>query len=307
MENIVARWRRELRGTFSNNSPTVPQWELDLEKGDDGGYFGPESAAWAVHGSMTTLVAGIQALLIQALHPGALAGVHDHSSYRTDPLGRLAGTIRWIFTLTYGDTAAARAASEKVLHIHDYIRGHYSTNTGEERPYTANDPDLLRWIHLAFTQAFLGTHQAYGGPIPGGADAYVADWAVAGALMRVDNPPTTVAGLRAQLAAFRPELRYDERVAETLAFIKDPPLPRSQRAGYKVLFAAAIASLPEEYRKLLQLEAPSLGPVPLPVALPTKAVLGVVHWSLGAQGPSELAARARRQRLGVEPAPRKRR
>ncbi len=307
MENIVARWRRELRGTFSNNSPTVPQWELDLEKGDDGGYFGPESAAWAVHGSMTTLVAGIQALLIQALHPGALAGVHDHSSYRTDPLGRLAGTIRWIFTLTYGDTAAAREASEKVLHIHDYIRGHYTTNTGEERPYTANDPDLLRWIHLAFTQAFLGTHQAYGGPIPGGADAYVADWAVAGALMRVDDPPTTVAGLRTQLAAFRPELRYDERVAETVAFIKDPPLPRSQQAGYKVLFAAAVDSLPEEYRKLLQLEAPSLGPVPLPVALPTKAVLGVVHWSLGAQGPSELAARARRQRLGVEPAPRKRR
>ncbi len=299
MENFVARWRRELRGTFSNNSPTVPQWEIDLEKGCDGGYFGPESAAWAVHGSMTTLVAGIQALLIQALHPGALAGVHDHSSYRTDPLGRLAGTIRWIFTITYGDTAAARAASEKVLQIHEHIRGRYTTNAGEDRAYTANDPDLLRWIHLAFTQAFLGTHLAYGGPIPGGADAYVADWAVAGALMRVDNPPTTAAQLEAQLAAFGPELRCDERVVETVAFIKDPPLPRSQQAGYRVLFAAAVASLPEEYRRLLRLEAPSLGPVPLPVALPTRAVLGVVHWSLGARGPSELAARARRTRLGL--------
>lgn len=306
MENLVARWRRELRGTFSNNSPTVPQWELDLEKGDDGGYFGPESAAWAVHGSMTTLVAGIQSLLIQALHPGALAGVHDHSNYRADPLGRLAGTIRWIFTVSYGGTAAAQAASDKVLRIHDHIRGSYTTNTGEGRPYTANDPDLLRWVHLAFTQAFLGTHEAYGGSIPGGADAYVADWAVAGALMHVDNPPTTRAELDAQLAAFTPELRHDQRVAETIAFIKDPPLPRSQQSGYKVLFAAAVASLPPEYRELLQLRAPRLGPVPLPVTVPAKAVLAVVQWSLGTPGPSEASARARRKRLGMETTPSKR-
>ncbi|MHA7177797.1 oxygenase MpaB family protein [Arthrobacter sp. Sr24] len=303
MDNIfnstVGRWRKELRGTFSNNSPTVPQWELDLEKGDDGGYFGPETAIWAVHGSMTTLVAGIQSLLIQALHPGALAGVHDHSSYRSDPLGRLAGTIQWIFTVSYGDTVAARTASNKVLHIHEYIRGIYTANSGEERPYTANDPDLLRWVHLVFTQAFLGTHQAYGTTIPGGADAYVADWAVAGALMRVENPPTTAAELATQLAAFTPELRYDERVAETVAFIKDPPLPRSQQAGYKVLFAAAVASLPHGYRELLHLKNPTLGPLPLPVTAPTKAVLAVVHWSLGDTGPSEAAARARRKRLGL--------
>ncbi|MFQ4149600.1 oxygenase MpaB family protein [Arthrobacter sp. LAPM80] len=304
MENVLARWQRELRGTFSNNSPDIPQWELDLEKGDDGGYFGPESAAWAVHGSMTTLVAGIQSLLIQSLHPGALAGVHEHSSYRTDPLGRLAGTIQWIFTVSYGDTAAARTASAKVLRIHEYITGSYTANNGEERQYTANDPDLLRWVHLAFTQAFLATHEAYGGPIPGGADSYVADWAVAGTLMHVENPPTTVRELNEQLAAFTPELRYDERVAETVSFIKDPPLPRSQQGGYKVLFAAAVASLPPGYRELLRLHAPSLGPIPLPVTVSTRAVLGVVGWSLGSPGPSEASARARRKRLGVEGSPR---
>lgn len=299
MENPLSKWRSELRGTFSNNAPTIPQWELDLEKGDDGGYFGPESAAWAVHGSMTTLVAGIQSLLIQALHPGALAGVHDHSSYRSDPLGRLAGTIRWIFTLTYGDTAAARQASDKVLRIHEHIRGSYTTNSGEVRPYTANDPDLLRWIHLAFTQAFLATHEAYGGPIPGGSDAYVADWAVAGALMQVENPPTTVSGLNDQLAAYTKELRYDETVAETVAFIRNPPLARSQQGGYKILFAAAVASLPLGYKELLKLSTPRLGPLSLPVTVPTKGVLGVVRWSLGSPGPSEASARARRIRLGV--------
>jgi uncharacterized protein (DUF2236 family) len=307
MENVLIRWRRELRGVFSNNSATVPQWELDLERGDDGGYFGPESAAWAVHGSMSTLVAGIASLLIQALHPGALAGVHDHSSFRADPLGRLAGTIRWIFTVSYGDTAAAQKASARVLHIHGYIRGSYTTNSGEVRPYTANDPDLLRWVHLAFTQAFLCAHTAYGGPIPGGADAYVADWAVAGALMQVDNPPTTVTELNTQLAAFTPALRCDDRVAETVAFIRKPPLPRSQQAGYRVLFNAAVASLPPEYRRMLGLRPPRLGPVPIPVGLPTKAVFAVVQWGLGPLSPSEAAARARRIRLGMDGAPSKRR
>lgn len=307
MENIVARWRRELRGTFSNNSPTVPQWELDLEKGDDAGYFGPDSAAWAVHGSMTTLVAGIQALLIQALHPGALAGVHDHSNYRSDPLGRLAGTIRWIFTVTYGDTAAAVKASAKVAHIHGYVKGNYTTNAGEQRAYAANDPDLLQWIHLAFTQAFLSTHQAYGGAIPGGPDAYVADWAVAGALMQVQDPPTTVRELHTQLATFNGELRCDERAAEAIAFIRHPPLPRSQRAGYRILFAAAVAALPPLYRELMELHVPALGPIPLPVKVPTQAVFAVVRASLESPGPSEAAARARRARLGLQDTPRNRR
>ncbi|WP_104087832.1 oxygenase MpaB family protein [Arthrobacter sp. GMC3] len=305
MENIVARWRRELRGTFSANSTTIPQWELDLEKGDDGGYFAPDSAAWAVHGSMTTLVAGIHALLLQALHPGAMAGVHDHSDYKSDPLGRLAGTIRWIYTLTYGDTAAAQAASQKVLSIHRFITGTYTANNGQEIPYTAHDPDLLRWVHLAFTEAFLASHKSLGTRVPGGPDAYVADWAIAGKLMGVDNPPVTEAQLNEQLHAFTPELRYDQRVADTVAFLRNPPLPRSQQRGYKILFAAAVETLPATYRTLLQLEPAHWGPFPLPVREVAKLVLAVVHLGLGKTGPSEQSARARRNRLGLEEAHRK--
>lgn len=301
MEGILTKWRRELRGTFSANSATVPQWEIDLAQGVDGGYFAPDSAAWAVHGSMSTLVAGIHSLLLQALHPGALAGVHDHSNYKEDPLGRLAGTIRWIFTLTYGDTAAARAASERVLAIHEYIRGSYITNAGVHMPYTANDPDLLRWVHLAFTQAFLASHLGVGKPIPGGPDAYVADWAIAGSLMRVSDPPRTAAALAEQLAEFSGELRYDERVAEIVAFIRKPPLPRSQRLGYRVLFAQAVATLNPEHRKLLGLRGPILGGVPL--RLTSQAVLGIVRLGLGQPSPSEVSARTRRARLGIQDAP----
>lgn len=296
------RWRRELRGTFSANAATIPQWELDLAEGDDGGYFGPKSAAWAVHGSMTTLVAGIQALLIQSLHPGAMAGVHDHSDYKNDPLSRLAGTIRWIFTLTYGDTVAAAAASNKILRIHTHVTGSYENNSGELIPYTANDPDLLRWVQLAFTEAFLSSHKKFGGNSKAHVepDAYVADWAVAAHLMNVPNPPLSEAQLHEQLAQFTPALRYDQRVADTVAFLRNPPLPRSQQLGYQILFAAAVSSMAPEYREMLGLKVPRWGIVPQPVNLCTRLVLRGVQAGLGKTGPSEASARARRRRLGLE-------
>ena len=297
MTTILSSWRRQLIGTFSNNAVEIPQWELDLAKGDDVGHFGPESAVWAVHGSMTPVIAGIRALLLQALHPGAMAGVHDFSDYKADPLGRLAGTIRWIFTVTYGDTTAARAGSDWVLRLHERVSGEYEDAAGVRRPYAANDPELARWVHLAFTDAFLSSHQRYGGPIPGGPDAYVAEWAVAGELMRIANPPRSEAELRAQLAAYDGELRDSAYVREAVHFLRRPPLPRSQLPGYRVLFAGAVASLEPRHRELLGLREPRLGPFRVPMRLPVRAVLGVIRLGLGPMGPSERSARERIARL----------
>ena len=144
MRNVLREWRAELKKTFTGTRDAVPDWVRRLEEGDDAGYHLPGSAVWAVHGSMTTIVAGIRALLMQALHPGALAGVYDHSRFREDPLGRLAGTIRWIFTVSYGSTAAAREASEWVRRLHESVRGNYVDGHGVARGYSANDPELLR-------------------------------------------------------------------------------------------------------------------------------------------------------------------
>ena len=108
MRNVLREWQAELKQTFTGTRDSVPEWVPGLAEGDDAGYHLPGSAVWAVHGDMPTIVAGIRALLMQALHPGALAGVHDHSRFREDPLGRLAGTIRWIFTVTYGSTDTAQ-------------------------------------------------------------------------------------------------------------------------------------------------------------------------------------------------------
>jgi uncharacterized protein (DUF2236 family) len=299
---VPAALRDRIRLTLSGSSDEPPEWSERLDEGDDAGFFAPGSATWSVHGGMSTIVAGIRALLIQALHPGAMAGVHDHSRYKEDPLGRLAGTIRWIFTVSYGDTDKATRTSNWVLKMHERVVGEYTDARGISRPYSANDPELLRWVHLAFTDSFLATAKLYGKPIPGGADAYVREWATAGELTGVTDPPRSEAELAAQLKQFLDagELVYNDRVADAVSFIRRPPLGRSLMPGYALLFAGAVASIPEPYRSMLRLSTASIGPVPLPVAAVTRLTLRVIAGTLEKDPPSELAARRRLARLGID-------
>ncbi|TYC98430.1 DUF2236 domain-containing protein [Arthrobacter echini] len=294
---IIDTWKLQLRTTFTDGDPSIPQWQFEFEKGDDVGYFPVGSAVWTVHSSMTPTVAGIRALLLQALHPGAMAGVHAHSSFREEPLGRLANTIRWIFTVTYGSRVAAQEGSAFVQRLHTRVNGTYTDSSGNEKPYSAADPELIRWVHLAFTDAFVAAHKAYGGPIPGGVDAYVAEWAAAGELMGLQDPPRSEAELRDQLAAFDGELSDSAQVQETLTYIRRPPLPRSQRIGYQILFAGAVATLEPRHREMLGLTVPSLGLIPLPIRTAVRLVLGVIRLGLGPAGPAETAAKKRISRL----------
>lgn len=290
----AATWRSHLLTTFSGQSDGKPAWVDAIAEGDDAGYFGPGSASWAVHGGIATLVAGIRALLVQTLHPGAMAGVHDWSRYREDPLGRLSGTIQWLITVTFADTTVAQRESARVSRFHTRVAGTYIAADGTERPYSAGDPELLSWVHVVFTDAFLSCHELWGGPIPGGADAYVAEWATAGELVGVVDPPRSERGLRGALTAFRPVLKTDERVAEAVRFIRRPPLRRSMMPAYRILFAGAVASLPVEYRRLLGLRR-----TPLPVVTATRVVLWFVARILGASSTSEQAARSRLARLAA--------
>ncbi|MFP5313020.1 MAG: oxygenase MpaB family protein [Actinomycetes bacterium] len=305
MRNVLHTWRDEIKKTFSGRADAPPDWTLQLAEGNDSGYHLPGSAVWAVHGSMTPIVGGIRTLLMQSLHPGALAGVHEHSNFRDDPLRRLANTIRWIFTVTYGSTAAAEEATRRVRRLHEPVQGQYRDNEGRTLTYSANDSRLAGWIHLAFTDGFLTAHKIWGGAIPGGADAYLREWAQAGRLMGVANPPLTEAEMHGQLDQWHGDggLRADGRVKETVEFIRNAPLHPLLRPGYRILFAGAVYSLEPRYREMLGLSVPRLGPFPLPVRLATKVVLGVVHLALGGfarrMGPSEAAARQRLKRLGI--------
>ncbi|GAA1060026.1 oxygenase MpaB family protein [Agromyces bracchium] len=273
-----------------------PTWTQALAEGDDAGLFGPGSAVWAVNGALPTLVAGIRALLLQTLHPGAMAGVHDHSRYREDPLGRLDGTVRWVATTTFGDRRAAAAACASVSRLHERVTGTYVDARGDVRPYAANDEDLLRWVHDTFTEAFIGAHQRWGGPIPGGADAYVREWAEVGRLMGVRAPPTSLAGLRAELDGFLADARPDERVAEAVRFIRRPGLPGVVGRIYPILFGGAVASLGARERDLLGLRRPWWPAITL-----TRAVLAIGVRRFGRMSPSERNARARIARLAGAP------
>ena len=294
MGRIADTWRSHLLVMFSGEASGRPRWVESLALGDDAGYFGPGSAAWAVHGGMGTLVAGIRALLMQTLHPGAMAGVHDWSRYQEDPLGRLSGTIQWLMTVTFASTEHAQLESARVGKYHSRVVGTHTDARGQTVPYTAGDPELLAWVHAVFTDAFLGCHELWGGPIPGGADAYVREWAVAGELVGVPAPPRSRAELLQELDGFDPLLTSDERVREAVRFIRQPPLRRSMLPAYRVLFAGAVASLPVKYRRLLGLRRS-----PLPVVWATGAILRGVGTVLGSRSTSEDAARARIARLAT--------
>lgn len=294
---VVDRLRRVVLEVLSGQPEGVPEWVQELGRGGDAGYFAPDSAVWTVHRDISTLIAGPRALLLQALHPGAMAGVHDHSRYKEDPFGRLTGTIRWITTVTYGSTEQARAATAYVRRVHEKVRGTYADAQGRPVPYAAGDPELLSWVHLAFTDSFLRTYQRFSGKeVPGGADAYVRDWALAGELMGVEDPPRSLAELDAQLDAIWASgvLRADERVRNVVRFIRRPPLPALLRPSYPLIYRGSVTALDPRARALLGLRPQS----PVGV-LATKTMLRTTAALLG---PASAERQARRRVQALEAA-----
>ncbi len=292
------RDRTGLRGkllvALAGDPTGLAPWVRALADGDDAGYFVEDGPAWTVHGGMGTMVAGIRALLVQALHPGAMAGVHEWSRYREDPIGRLTGTVRWIICVTYGSREQADRETARVGRFHARVKGTYRTGSGTDAAYDAADPSLAAWVHLAFTDAFLTCHERWGRAIPGGADAYVANWATAGRLMRVRTPPRTADELRDALAGYleRGELRGDERVRDVVRFLRRPPFRGLMGIAYRVLFASAVATLPKEFRRMLGVRR-----VPFPVVFTTGLILRVTERALGAGPRAQDVARTRLRRL----------
>lgn len=291
-ESLRARLLTAVAGHPDGTAPYV----LELAEGDDDGYFAEDSAPWVVHAGMGTFVAGIRALLMQALHPGAMAGVHDWSRYREDPLGRLSGTVRWIVVLTFGSRAQAAQETDRVGRFHARVAGEYTAGDGAARSYSATDGDLVDWVHVAFADSFLTCHEAWGEPIPGGSDAYVREWATAGRLMGVTDPPLTADALRARRDGYlaRGELRGDERVADVVRFLRRPPFRGSLGLAYRVLFAAAVSTIPAPYRRMLGLRRSAL-----PVRTLTGLTLRIAARAIGAGPRAQDFARRRLRRLAT--------
>ncbi len=229
-------------------------------------WFGEGSPIRQVHGDAAMFIGGLRALLLQSLHPLAMAGVAGHSGYRGDPWGRLQRTSTFLATTTFGTAEDAQAAVDHVRAIHERVRG----TAPDGRPYAASDPHLLQWVHVAEIDSFLRAHQRFGVRAlePAEADGYVADTARIARALGVPNPPVTVAELDATLASYRDELEgTSEARAAARYLVFTPPLPALARAPYGLLSANAVALLPPWARRALWLPR-------LPIANSTAVPLG---------------------------------
>ncbi|CAL9329684.1 oxygenase MpaB family protein [Streptomyces sp. enrichment culture] len=206
-------------------------------------WFGPERPIRRVHGDAAMFTGGLAALLLQALHPLAMAAVAGHSGFRGDPWGRLQRTSTFLAVTTYGPADRAHEACERVRAVHASVRG----TAPDGRAYAASDPHLLRWVHIAEVDCFLRAHQRYGAhPLDeGGCDGYVADMARIAKELGVPDPPTDRAGLDRCLAAYRDELRATPEARDTARFLLlRPPIPWPARLPYAALAVNAVSLLP---------------------------------------------------------------
>ncbi|MFV0525988.1 MAG: oxygenase MpaB family protein [Acidimicrobiales bacterium] len=255
LDELVTTLRRQggtrLRTALTGSDPLDP---AELAHPGDPGLFGPASVGWRVHGDTAMLIGGLRALLFQTLHPGAMAGVADHSDYRNDPWGRLHRTGRFIAATTYGSTPTAERSIAAVTAIHERVVGFRSDGIA----YRANDPHLLGWVHATEIDSFLAAYDRYGGSrlTRTERDRYVAEMAEVGGRFGIADPPTNTAALADRLNAYRSECRADGLVREAVTFLLVPPVTFLARGPYRIIGAAAVGSLPGWARHMLHLPLP---------------------------------------------------
>jgi uncharacterized protein (DUF2236 family) len=215
-------------------------------------WFPPEAEIRQVHADAAMFVGGLRALLLQSLHPLAMAAVAAHSGYQGDPWGRLQRTSTFLATTTFGTAADADAMVARVRSVHEHVRG----TAPDGRSYAAADPHLLGWVHVAEVDSFLRAYRRYGSGTldAAGCDAYVAQTARVAAELGVLDPPRTAAELAAQLHAYRPELTGTPAARSAARFIVlGAPVPVALRAPYGLLAASAVGLLPRWARWPLRL------------------------------------------------------
>lgn len=280
---LSERLRSAIAGTLRDRvaGPDAEAKAAALRDAPGDPLHGPDSAVYKVHSDASMFIGGMRALLLQSLHPLAMAGVAQHSDYRTDPWGRLQRTADFVAATTFGTEAAAKAAIARVKAVHSRVRG----VSRDGRPYSANDPHLMSWVHVAEVDSFLAAHDAYGAARLSAADrdAYVDQMAGVAAELGVTNPPRTTAELSDQIAAFRPELAStaDSRDAARYLLLT-PPLSLPARIPYGLIAAAAVATLPVWTRPMLRLPW-----FPLTerfvVRRAGQAVSGTIRWAIAGE------------------------
>ena len=222
------------------------------------GLFGPSAIAWRVHSDVTSMmVGGIAGLLLQMLHPGVLAGVWDHSNFRTDMHGRLRRTARFIAMTTYGGRTEAEAAIERVRRIHERVRGTLPDGSA----YHANDPALLAWVNVTEATSFLDAWIRYAEPGMPAADQdrYFAEMGRVAVALGADPIPHNRSEARALIRTMQPDLLCDARTREVARLVLRQPARTMMAEPLQALtMQAGVDLLPTWARRMHGLSAPAL-------------------------------------------------
>lgn len=244
---------REVRAMFNDTA----RGESPVQRSDNA-LFTPDDVTWRVHGDVVSMLAGgVASLMMQMLHPRVLAGVWDHSNFRTDMHGRLRRTARFIAQTTYGDRGAAEAVIDRVRRIHAAVGGTLPDGT----PYRADDPHLLAWVHVTETTSFLDGWIRYGEPGMRRADQdrYFAEMARMGRALGADPVPESRAEAERLIASYRPELRVDDRTREVLRLLLAQRAPSAAAQPVQALtMQAGIDLLPGWAQRMHGLTPPML-------------------------------------------------
>lgn len=266
---------RSLRSLVAGDAPIVR--DLNAPVVGDPGLFGPDSVTWRIHADGSMLVGGIRALLMQMLHPLAMAGVAEHSDYRHHPEQRLARTSQYVAVTTFGTTEQADEMLGLVQRAHRHVVG----VAPDGRPYSANDPHLIGWVHHAEVDSFLRAYRRYGAlPLTDAdADRYVEEMAVLCERLGGTAPARSVAELDAYVRAMRPELHGTAQSRDAARWLMLAPLPLAARPAYAVLAPAAVGLLEPWMREELRLPlAESLDPILVRPA--ARGLLRALTWAL---------------------------
>ncbi len=267
LQRYRARLGASVGGLFSHGEMPL---QRTADHPGDAGLCGPGSVSWRAIGDVSVFVGAIRALLVQAAHPEAAAGVDDHSRYRDDPMGRLNRTAFYVTSATFGAMPEVEEAVARVQAAHRGVRG--TSHRGQD--YDATMPELAAWVHNTLTESFLVACRDFGPELTEAeADRFVVEQSQVGAMLGAAPLPRTASELHDWVRR-HPALAPSPGMRSAVDFLRRPPLPARQRVGYTVLMQGAISTLPPELTSVLGLKArPGARPA-------TTTLLAFLRWGL---------------------------
>jgi uncharacterized protein (DUF2236 family) len=222
------------------------------------GYFPPDSMIRRITRESVLMLGGGRALLMQAAHPLAVAGVAEHSDYRESPWGRLERTMSALWTIVYGTRDEADRVGARVREIHRGVRGRIASEMGPYpagTPYRADDPELLMWVHASVLDTALLMYRNYVGLLTEHEqEAYYEEMKILANVMvglGDEEMPATLGDFREYM---RERLGSDEIcVTETAREVTDvvlhPAVPLPLRPAFEVVNMVTTGFLPRTLRR----------------------------------------------------------